>query len=539
MDGDANFHLVLCGFLVLIFQLENIVLARIVVLLLSLAAVSAPETARAESVLRVKVSAELASLDPRVDNDFNSRNVINVLLEGLVAYREDASIGLMLAESLEVSPDGLRYLFTLREGVTFHNGAPLDAEAVVFAWRHYLNPAGRWRCLPQFDGSVGPRIVSVSAPELRRVLFELEKPNPVLLDQMARLECASAGVFHKESLAADGKWIRPIGTGPFKLGEAMRGQRLDLDKFAEYRSRPGPRDGMTGGKTPLVDKVRLLNLPIEKIPAALFGGQLDLDPESSIFSVELFQNHEDFVLNVHSTFELNGLLFQTLDPALSDPRMRRAILLALDREALARQVNYGRIGTVHSAIPSTSPYSGDLQKTPLPYDPAEAKRLLSEIGYAGQPITMLASKRYMTVYLAAVLAQDMIRKIGVNVELEEAPWEQLFERYAKGAYQLMMFPYSARIDPVLSFEMLTGDKAIKPNKVWDDPLAIELVQRAMKSFDPAERRSLLDQLHQRFVVDLPMIPMWNSYSLTLHHKKVKGYQPWAAGTPRYWGVWLE
>ncbi len=167
-------------------------------------------------------------------------------------------------------------------------------------------------------------LVILATPGVSRTgLCELEKPDPGILEQMARLDCASAGIFHGESLTPDGKWIRPIGTGPFIPGEAIRGQRLDVDQFAEYRSRPGPGDGMTEGKTPLVDKVRLLNLPIEKI------------------------------------------------------------------------------------------------------------------------------------------------------------------------------------------------------------------------FDPTERQGLLDQLDQRVVADLPMIPLWSSHSLTPHHKEIKGYQPWAAGTPRYWGVSIE
>lgn len=514
-------------------------LARIACLFLVLAVVSTPEAARAESVLRVKASVEFGSLDPGANSDFNTRNVVNVLFEGLVAYREDASIGMMLADVVEISPDGLIYRFTLREGVTFHNGAPLDADAVIFAWRRYLNPATRWRCLPQFDGSVGPKIVRLSAPDSRTVLFELEKPNPLLLTQMARLDCASAGIFHSDSIDANGRWLRPIGTGPFKLGASYRADYLELEKFSSYRSRPGPPDGMTGNKAPLVDKVRLFTLSLEKVAAALFGGQIDLDPDFSASSVEAFRHHEDFVLDVQPTLELTGLLFQTRDPLLSDQRMRRAILLGLDRETMARQVNYDRIGAVHSPIPSNSAYSSDVQRRPLPYDAVEAKRLLGEVGYAGQSVKLLASRRYMSVYLAALLAQDMLRRIGLVVEVEEMEWERQFDRYAKGDYQMMMFPYSARLDPALFFDMLTGPKSTQPHKVWDDEAAIGLIQRALESVDPIKKQSFLDQIQLRFVADLPMIPLWNSPSLTLRHKRVKGFEPWAARIPRYWGVWVE
>ena len=510
---------------------------RLLVFVIATVCMSA--AAGAEAILRVKVNAEFTSLDPVANLDFNARSVVNVLLEGLVAYREDASVGLMLADDFEISPDGRRYLFTLRDGVTFHNGAPLDADAVVFSWRRYLEPSNRWRCLPQFNGEAGAKIIAVEAPNPRSVLFELDRPFPAFLERMARLDCASAGIFHRSSLDAEGKWLRPIGTGPFKLGEIRRGEHLDLDKFAEYKSRPGPRDGMTGGKAPLVDKVRLTRVSIENTATALFGGLIDVDPDLSTAMVDVFLNHQDFTLTTQPSFELIGLLFQTMDPLLSDPRIRRAVLLALDREGLSRVISQGRVGATHSPIPSGSVHSSALERAPLPYDPAQARLLLAEAGYAGQTLKLSASRRYMTVFLAGIAIQDMLRQVGFAVELEELEWEWLFARYGKGEYQMMMFPYSARLDPALSYEMLVGSKSSQPHKVWDDALAIELVQRMMDSGDPVVRRSLLDQLHRRFVADLPMIPLWNPPNLTLRHKRVKGFEPWVGMTPRYWGVWLE
>ena len=514
-------------------------LTRFAFVLTLLAALAAPALTKAENTLRVKINSDILSLDPGLNTDFNSRNVINVLLEGLVAYREDGSIGLLLADALETSPDGLKYRFTLRKGVTFHNGAPLDAEAVAFAWRRYLDPEKKWRCLTQFDGRLGAKILRISTPDPDNVVFELDKPNPQFLAQMARLDCASAGVFHKESLDAQQNWVNPIGTGPFKLGTWRSGVFLELDKFAAYRSRAGPRDGMTGDKTPLLDKVRLIVVPAERVRTALFGSQIDLDPDLSVSSVEAFRNHEDFEVTVHSSAELTGLLFQTTDPVLADPRMRRAILLGLDRELLARQVYQGLIGTTHSPVPPNNPLSSETQRTPLPYDPVQARRLLAEIGYTGQTIQMVASKRYTSTYLSAIVAQSMLKDIGLNIHLEEIEWGKLFEMYSKGNYQMMVFPYSARLDAALYFEMLTGPKSSQPHKVWDDQTAHALVQRAMASGDVETRKGILDQIHLRFVEDLPMIPLWNSPGISVRHKRVKGFQPWGSETPRYWGIWIE
>ena len=116
-------------------------------------------------MLRVPLTSDIRSTDPGTNRDDNTDAVVLHIVEGLVALREDTSIGSLLASKVDVSPDGLGYTFTLREGIKFHNGAPLTAEDVVWSWKRYLDPATGWRCLPEVDGRGMTKITAVEAEE--------------------------------------------------------------------------------------------------------------------------------------------------------------------------------------------------------------------------------------------------------------------------------------------------------------------------------------------------------------------------------------
>ena len=134
---------------------------------------------------------------------------------------------------------------------------------------------------------------------------------------------------------------------------------------------------------------------------------------------------------------------------------------------------------------------------------AEAKKLLVEAGYHGQPIKMIANKRYSFVFDSAVLVQAMAQAVGINIEIEVLDWATQLDRYNRGDYQAMIFGYSARLDPSLTFELLIGPKATQPRKVWDNPEAQELLRQSMMIDDTAKRQALFDEMHRRFIADVP------------------------------------
>jgi peptide/nickel transport system substrate-binding protein len=99
-----------------------------------------------------------------VNRDNTTDGVLLNVVEGLVGYREDGSVGPLLAQSVDVSPDGRTYTFKLRKGVKFHNGAPLTSADVAWSWKRYMDPKTDWRCTSEFDGRNGLKVVD-SAPD--------------------------------------------------------------------------------------------------------------------------------------------------------------------------------------------------------------------------------------------------------------------------------------------------------------------------------------------------------------------------------------
>jgi len=496
--------------------------------------------AGAETLLRTRLNADIRSTDPGTNRDANTDGVIAHIVEGLVAFRDDTSIGPMLAESWTVSNEGKTYTFHLRQGVKFHNGATMTADDVLWSLKRWLDPATQWRCLSEFSASGIARIEKTEAPDPQTVAITLDQPTALFLPTLARPDCGQTAIIHRDSIGPDGKWIAPVGTGPFKLGEWKRGQYVDVLRFDGYASRAEPRTGYSGAKIVKVDRVRFNVIPDSSAAkAGLLSGALDVIMSLSIPDLEELKSRSDVQLSITPALGLTGILFQTRDPLLKDVRIRRAIALSIDTAQIVDAVMQGTARPNNSALPLGSPFHSEAQSHGYVQNMAEAKKLLVEAGYRGQPIKMITNKRYSFVFDSAVLVQAMAQAVGINIELEVLDWAAQLDRYNRGDYQAMAFVYSARLDPSLSFEMLAGPKATQPRKVWDNPEAQEMLRKSMMIDDTAKRQALFDEMHRRFIADVPMIVLFNGAELTALHKNIKGYAGWLYPQPRFWGVTVE
>lgn len=314
-------------------------------------------TAHAENLLKVALNADIRSTEPGVNRDTNSDAVILHITEGLVAFREDATVGPLLAKDVQVSDDGLRYTFHLRNGVKFQNGAPLTSAEVLWTWKHYLDPKTQWRCAPEFDGHGGAKIVDMSAPDPLTVVFTLDKPNGLFLTSTALPECGGSGILHPDSVV-DGQWKAPIGTGPFRLGEWKPGQYIDLLRNANYTPRDEKEpDGYTGNKTTTLDRVRLLVIPDPAAAkAALLSKNVDLLIDVTPLDATELAANPGIKVTSSGTMSVNALLFQTRDPLLKDVRLRQAIAHSLDAAQIVAALTGGRSQANNSMVASGSHY---------------------------------------------------------------------------------------------------------------------------------------------------------------------------------------
>ena len=156
--------------------------------------------AGAETLLRARLNADIRSTDPGTNRDANTDAVVAHIVEGLVAFRDDTSIGPMLADSWALSNDGKTYTFRLRQGVKFHNGATMTADDVVWSLKRWLDPATQWRCLSEFSATGIARIEKIEAPDPQTVAITLDQPTALFLPTIARPDCGQTAVIHRDSV---------------------------------------------------------------------------------------------------------------------------------------------------------------------------------------------------------------------------------------------------------------------------------------------------------------------------------------------------
>lgn len=509
---------------------------RLIALAAVLGIAALPVQAQPQSTLRVSLATDIRALMPGNSPDDSTGTVLQQIYEGLVAWRADGSVAPMLAKDISVSADGREYVFTLRPDVKFHNGQRLTSKEVVWTWNTFLDPAAKWPCRAQYDGLRGLKVEKVEAVGEGAVRFTLATPAPAFLSTMARADCDAAGIAHPDSVDAAGTWTQAIGTGPYKLAEWRRNQFVELARFADYAAREEASDGYAGGKTARIERVRFMIVPDPAaVKAGLLSSGLDLwagaDPK---YAKELAEA-PNLVVRAAPVSSVNAVVMQTTDPVLADPRMRRAINAAIDYSGLIEAITdgYGKSNT--SPVPSSSRYYGPVEKQGHAYDPALARKLLAEAGYKGQPVKIISNARFATMHDIAIAVQAMLVAAGIKAEVETLEFGTQLDRYFKGQYQLMVFNYTPYLDPMFVFDRFTGDKRRQPDRVWDSPRALELIDR-LAAAKADDKQALYDELHRLFIADSPMI-VWSSGTMvSAFSKKVKGYEPWAGRKPRFWNV---
>lgn len=489
--------------------------------------------AAAQSTLRVASTSDITSINPGVDRSGFTDQVHMNIVEGLVGYKDDLSVGPVLATDINVSDDGLTYTFPLREGVSFHNGEPMTAADVVSSWERLMLPETNWRCRDRFSGEDGIEVTSVTALDDFTVEYKISEPSPLFLKDLARFDCGSTPVMHADSVGGDGAWDKPIGTGPFRFVEWRPGQRVVLEKFDGYTSPGGDKDGYTGDKTPLIDRIMINVVPdAASAKAAMRAGEVDLyalatadieEMEAAGFEVVFEQTPAwgTFLISRHNAF-------------MDNQPLRQAMAKALNVDQLAELMGYESANA--TPIPPISSFFTEAQKATYGHDLEAAKALLEEAGYNGEPIQLITSRRSKTMYDQAVVAQAMWQQAGLNIEIEVLEWGTQLDRYRDGEYQVMSFGFSSRLDPALSWDMFSGPQQ---RKVWSDPAALELIGQLKGETDEAKRAAISDELMGLFLEQVPAIGLYSQPAAVVISDRVENFTLWPGGTLRFWNVTVD
>lgn len=489
--------------------------------------------------LNIRINADMRSTDG-INRDANSDTILHHIFETLVGYRDDLTIGPVLAESWEVSEDERTYTFTLREGATYHDGDPVTAADVKWNWERRMDPANEWFCIPFFDGSQGLEVQSVEPADDRTVVFTLNEPNALFLAQLANIQC-NGWVASPKNVDGDGNWIEDsaIGSGSFRLAEWEKGQYITLERYEDYRPLQDERSGMTGDRTAHVDVARFLIIPdTAAAETALFAGELDVLANMESARAADATARGATVLSTPG-LAWTPILVQTNDALMSDVRMRRAIAHAIDFKQLAAARTEGRAEFNPSAVAQASAFFDEDFLVWPEYDPATTRALLDEVGYNGQPVKLQTNTRYQGMYENSVIVQAMLAAAGINAELEVLDWAAQLDNYLAGSFQLQSFGYSARLDPSLLYGILIGDKETTPTRQWQNDEAYQLYLKTTRTGDFEERKALFKQIHALMAEDVPIMGLYYEMVTDAVGRNVHGYEVWPGDRPRAWGVWKE
>jgi peptide/nickel transport system substrate-binding protein len=483
---------------------------------------------------RIAIASDIKTSEPGGrTRDTVSDSLLLHVVESLVAYRADLTVAPMLAQSFSVNQDATLFTFKLRSGVKFHNGATMTADDVKWSWDRMLDPKSDWLCRDWYDGSNGPK-TELRVVDSATVEFKLDRPSPQFLDRMANFQCITA-VLHRDSVDADGTWKTPVGTGPYRFAEWKKGESILLQRFDGYAASDQPASGLAGRKEAKIASLRWLVVPERAAQkAALLAGQVDVVPGLTPSDLPLDAARAQ--VQVAPGLDWNALLIQSKDPLFKDVRVRRAVALAIDAKKLAQAASNGTAEFNPSPIAASTAWHGPGQSVALPYDPAQAQKLLAEAGYRGQRVVLQTNKRFPNMYDNAVLLQAMLLKAGFNVDLEVVEWAAQLANYREGRFQLMSFGFSARTDPSLAYAAFVGDRSKLALLQWDDAEARAWLEEAARTADKAQRQMLFDRIHARMVEQVPILPLYNQPVIDAVAPRIDGYAAWSAGKPRLWNV---
>lgn len=486
------------------------------------------------STIRVALNEDIRGVDPARDTDGMADPVHMHILEGLVAYSSNLEIGPVLAESYTVEDDGKTYVFKLRDGVKFHNGAPLTSADVKWSWDYLMAEGSVWRCKPVFEGNV--KVLSVETPDPLTVVYRLEAANGSFAYTLARTDCAGTPVFHQDSLNADGSWNAVIGTGPFTAGERRIGEYAEVNRYPDYTSPLGESNGRTGHKEALVDKIRfsVVTDPAARV-VGLRSGELDLSSVPSQ-SVKQIQDEPSLDVVLSETTVWYALLLSQTDPLLQNKALRQAIASAIDREGVAQGVTYGLAKGTSTPMPRVSRYYSPLENEPPAPNQDRTRELLAEAGYNGEPITIIANKSFQSMFDQAIILQSQLQAAGINVTIETLEWGLQLERYTAGNYQSQSFSYSGRFDPMGAWERIIGPES---RKVWKDERAIALLQKGLVATDPDEVRAVSDELYALFIEEVPAVSLFHMTLANGYNTRLEGIQPSPFDAPTLWNVAIK
>lgn len=495
--------------------------------------------------------SEPKDLDPHVVTGVTEHNIIVALLEGLVAEDPKTLAPIPGAAShWEISDDALTYTFHIRPEAKWSNGDALVADDFAFAYQRILTPslgspyAYMLYCLQNAEAYSTGKLtdftqVGVKALDPHTLQLTLRAPTPYFL---SLLNHYSWFPLHRNTIRAHGKidalgsmWTRPgnfVGNGPFTLTDWQPNKQISVTKNETYWDR---------------DTVKLTAIHFYPIgdhtieEHAFRAGQLHVTGTVPIDRIDYYRSKAPERLRLDPYLGCYYYLFNVDRPPLDNPKVRRALALAIDREKITRYVTRGdEAPAFHFTPPDTGGYTA---RGRLDGDITEARQLLAEAGYPngeGFPtLSVLYNTADSHARIAEVIQQMWVTGLGINIELVNMEWKVYLAQTQSGNYDIARAGWIGDyVDPNTFLDMWVTDGG-NNRSGWSNAGYDALIRAASEEADPEKRMETFQQAEQILMNEVPIMPIYFYRSKSLVQPSVRGWHPTLLDHHPYKHIWLE
>lgn len=392
---------------------------------------AAPAVAQAARTLRFIPHSNLSTIDPVGTTGYIVRNHGYLVYDTLLATDAGYRIRPQMAEGWEASDDGRRWTFRLREGLRFHDNEPVRAADCVPSIR-------RWGARDAFGQTLMAVVDEMRVLDDRRFEIRLKRPFPLLPDAIGKISSQVCFIMPERFATIDPNTPVPeaIGSGPFRFlrDQWVPGSQSVYERFAGYVPREEPPSWAAGGKRANVDRVEWKIIPDSATAAAaLQTAEVDWWEQPTFDLLPLLErNREIRIEQIDPVGQILMMRFNHLHPPFDNPRIRRAVMVAVRQEDYLQAVvgNPKYMRACRSYFTCGTPLANDAGTEVMTGDLDTAKRMLAEAGYRNEPVVIISPSDYPTIHAQGLVTADLLRRLGMNVEFVATDWGTVLSRRA-------------------------------------------------------------------------------------------------------------
>lgn len=477
-------------------------------------------------------------LDPIQVTDGESFKVTQQIYDTVVMYKPGTTEVIPgLAEEWDVSDDGKTWTFYLREGVKFHDGNPVNAEAIKWNFERWGNTdhpyhiGGDFTYYGYMFQDYPGVIKEIKALDEYTVQFNLTEPQAPFL---ANLAMVSFGIASPEAVKEHGEdyFKNPVGSGPFKFVEWRQGDRVVLEANEDYW------DGR-----PYVDEVVFRSIPDNGARyMELRSGSIDMMDYINPEDIKSVRENDSLDLVLRPSFNVGYFAMNMEFEPFDNLKVRKAFAHAINKEALIGAFYAGLAEPAKNPLPpSIWGYNDEIED--YPYDLERAKELLAEAGY---PDGFEFDFYYMPVprpyfpqpKMIAQAIQYYLSEIGVTANLLSYDWGTYLDKYYNDEFQTYILGWTGDNGDPDNFLYVLLDKTQNHSGYRSDELHEVLVE-AQRTVDRETRTELYMEAQEIIHDDIPWVPIAHSTPPLVKRKMVKNYVPNPTSTEKFHRVWLD